>query len=143
MTIPEAAELVLQAAAYSVDNSNQRGRIYVLNMGEPVKITDLAKILISLAGLRPDKDIAITYTGLRPGEKLFEELFESDEENLPSEADGVIVATASHMPLDHIGRLVEQLEKTSEDRNVADSISILSIIVPTLTNKLVEQAKAS
>ena len=134
MTIPEAAELVLQAAAFSVDNSNQRGRIYVLDMGEPVKITDLAKILISLAGLRPDKDIEIKFTGLRPGEKLFEELFETDEENLPSGADGVIVATANLMELERITELVVALNFTAASGNVKSGINILAEIVPSLTN---------
>ncbi|MEP2703922.1 MAG: nucleoside-diphosphate sugar epimerase/dehydratase [Roseibium sp.] len=139
MTIPEASELVLQAAAFSVDNSNQRGRIYVLDMGDPVKITDLAKILISLSGLRPNKDIKIAFTGLRPGEKLFEELFDSDEENLPSGADGVIVATANLMSLEQIGSLANSLENTTRTGDVPLSINLLSEIVPSLTN---EQLKA-
>lgn len=142
MTIPEASELVLQAAAFSIDNSNQRGRIYVLDMGDPVKITDLAKILISLAGLRPEKDVELAFTGLRPGEKLFEELFESDEENLPSGADGVIVATANLMDLDKIGSLVGDLQVSTASGNVSLSIAHLSEIVPTLTNDKVERKQA-
>jgi O-antigen biosynthesis protein WbqV len=142
MTIPEASELVLQAAAFSVDNSNQRGRIYVLDMGDPVKITDLAKILISLAGLRPEKDIAVSFTGLRPGEKLFEELFESDEENLPSGADGVIVATANLMALDRISHLVTELEASTARGDGPRSIACLSEIVPTLTNDKLEKKQA-
>ncbi|MEP2757786.1 MAG: polysaccharide biosynthesis protein, partial [Hyphomicrobiales bacterium] len=142
MTIPEASELVLQAAAFSIDNSNQRGRIYVLDMGEPVKITDLAKILISLAGLRPEKDIALSFTGLRPGEKLFEELFESDEENLPSGADGVIVATANLMELEKIGFLVTELQTSSANGEIALSIAHLSEIVPTLTNEKQQKKQA-
>ena len=137
MTIPEASELVLQAAAFSVDNSNQRGRIYVLDMGEPVYITDLAKLLISISGLRPDKDISIEYTGLRPGEKLFEELFESDEENLPSGADGVFVATANLIDLQRIGPLVGSLERAVQGHEQRQSIEILTEIVPTLSNEQV------
>ncbi len=135
MTIPEASELVLQAAAFSVDNSNQRGRIYVLDMGEPVKITDLAKILISLAGLRPEKDIPISFTGLRPGEKLFEELFEADEENLPSGADGVIVATANLMELDWIQALIHNLENAIKAGNLIDGTKALVEIVPTFAKE--------
>lgn len=75
MTIPEASRLVMQAA--SLDNS---GRIYVLDMGKPVKIDDLARNLIKLSGFVPDKDIKIEYTGLRPGEKLYEELIMAEEE---------------------------------------------------------------
>lgn len=142
MTIPEASELVLQAAAFSVDNSNQRGRIYVLDMGDPVLITDLAKILISLAGLKPERDIAISYKGLRPGEKLFEELFESDEENLPSGADGVVVATARILTRTTLDGLIDQLETASRRGDFGQSIATLAEIVPTLTSDQLKDKSA-
>ena len=74
MTIPEAAQLVIQAGAMA-----KGGEIFILDMGEPVKIDDLARELIRLSGLEPDVDIKIKYTGLRPGEKLYEELLMSEE----------------------------------------------------------------
>ena len=74
MTIPEAVSLVLQAGYYA-----ESGFIYVLDMGEPVKIDTLARNLIRLSGLKPDTDIAIEYTGLRPGEKLYEEKLMDEE----------------------------------------------------------------
>ena len=93
MTIPEATQLVLQAAAAGIEQRRARGRIMVLDMGEPVRILDLARSMIVLAGLRPDQDIEIRFTGLRPGEKLFEELFDPTENPQPSGVDGVFVAS--------------------------------------------------
>src|SRR6185503_19691424 len=75
MTIREAVELVLQASALGTTANDVQGRLFVLDMGKPVKIIELARQMIRLAGLRPDVDVAIAYTGLRPGEKLYEELF--------------------------------------------------------------------
>ena len=102
MTIREAVELVLQATALGIRPSDQRGKVLVLDMGNPVKIADLARQIIRLAGLRPDEDIKIAYTGLRKGEKLFEELFTANEEILPSDADGVRLAKSQTVDLGHI-----------------------------------------
>lgn len=113
MTISEAVQLVLQAAAHGVARPDQRGKIFVLDMGPPVRIVDLARSMIVLAGLRPEIDISIRFTGLRPGEKLFEELFEADEQTEPSGADGVFVATARRMALSDIRKLVEGLEASA------------------------------
>lgn len=74
MTVSEAAQLVIQAGALA-----KGGEIFLLDMGEPVRIVDLARDLIKLSGFRPDLDIPIVYTGVRPGEKLFEELFTENE----------------------------------------------------------------
>ncbi len=100
MTVREAVELVLQASALGVQpGDQQRGKVMVLDMGQPVKIVDLARQMIRLAGLRPDEDIKIVFTGLRPGEKLYEELFSPTEELIPSGADGVRLAKAPTVEL--------------------------------------------
>ena len=87
MTIPEACELVLEAASMG-----QGGEVFVFDMGESVKIIDLAKKMITLSGLRVDKDIEIRYTGLRPGEKLYEELLNNDENTLPTHHPKILIA---------------------------------------------------
>jgi FlaA1/EpsC-like NDP-sugar epimerase len=84
MTIREAVQLVLQASALGAERPDMAGRIFVLDMGQPVKIADLARQMIRLAGLQPDRDIVLQFTGLRPGEKLFEELFHGEEQLEPT-----------------------------------------------------------
>ena len=106
MTIREAVELVLQASALGVQPGDQRGKVLVLDMGQPIKIADLARQMIRLAGLRPDDDVKIICTGLRPGEKLHEELFSNSEEILPSDADGVRIAKS---PTVELGQLQQSL----------------------------------
>ena len=88
MTIPEAVQLVIQAA----DLGGAPGEVFVLEMGEPVRIVDLARNMIALAGQEPDVDIAIEFTGPRPGEKIHEELFNADEEPRPTAADRIVRA---------------------------------------------------
>lgn len=127
MTIPEAVSLVLQAGAYA-----KGGEIFVLDMGEPVKILDLATNLIKLSGYRPGEDIEIKFTGLRPGEKMYEELL-MKEEGLKKTANKMIF----------IGKPIEfdaeqlkcQLEKLETDANseVADIRAEVKEIVPTYT----------
>ena len=97
MTIPEAVALVLQSITYA-----KGGEIFVLNMGEPVKIYDLAKSLIELSGLTLGKDIDITFTGLRPGEKLYEEIL-MDEENLEGTGhEKIFITEPMHFTMDDI-----------------------------------------
>ncbi|MBF0562835.1 MAG: polysaccharide biosynthesis protein, partial [Alphaproteobacteria bacterium] len=102
MTVREAVELVLEASSLGAVEGRYRGRIFVLDMGQPVLIADLARQMIRLAGLRPEVDVKIVYTGLRPGEKLFEEIFHGAEPPVPTERGGILVATArasEHRPL--------------------------------------------
>jgi FlaA1/EpsC-like NDP-sugar epimerase len=106
MTIPEAVQLVIQAGALG-----QGGEIFVLDMGEPVKIVDLARDMIILSGLRPERDIKIEFTGLRPGEKLYEELF-SDRENFAvTRHERIFVAPDTAFDEVEIGQELEVLGK--------------------------------
>jgi O-antigen biosynthesis protein WbqV len=128
MTIHEAASLVLQAAALPVA-AGETG-IYVLDMGEPVKIEDLARQMIRLHGLRPDKDIRIIHTGLRPGEKLYEEIFYAAEDVRPTAADGVLAARALIRPWPELEGPVETLLATAAARDEAGVLERLKGLVP-------------
>jgi FlaA1/EpsC-like NDP-sugar epimerase len=120
MTIPEAVQLVLQAVVLG-----RSGEVLMLNMGEPVKIVDLAKELIRLSGYEVNKDIDIVFTGLRPGEKLFEELFIEGEEYEPTQHEKLLVVkNASRIIPDNMNVVVEALCK-SADKNDGDSIMFL------------------
>ncbi|MFC3303859.1 UDP-N-acetylglucosamine 4,6-dehydratase family protein [Parvularcula lutaonensis] len=101
MTTQEAAKLVLKAASLESENGvlSNDGRIFVLDMGDPIKIVTLAERMIEAAGLRPYKDIDITFTKLRPGEKLFEEIFHSLEKLLETGTDGVLLASPTMIDL--------------------------------------------
>lgn len=107
MLIPEAVQLVLQAASIG-----QGGEIFVLDMGEPMKIADLARNLIVLSGYEPDKDIKLEYIGLRPGEKLYEELFDKSEDVSLTKASKVFMAMSKDLPdrasITKFGNLLEQ-----------------------------------
>ena len=109
MTIPEAVELVLQGAAFGVDHTSWAGAILVLDMGEPVAIVDLARRMISLAGLVPDKDIKIEFTGVRSGEKLHEELFDENETLETTDVPGIRLARSLVQDLDSMRALRDEL----------------------------------
>lgn len=131
MTIPEASRLVLQAA--SLDDS---GRIYVLDMGKPVKIDDLARNLIRLSGYIPDKDIKIEYTGLRPGEKLYEELIMAEEKESMKLVFGnkIFVTAPVEMDYNEFNKNLDKLYKAAYDEpeRVRD---IIKKIVPNFNPK--------
>jgi FlaA1/EpsC-like NDP-sugar epimerase len=105
MTIPEASQLVLQAGALG-----QRGEIFVLDMGQPVRILDLARDLILLSGLRPDVDIPIVFTGLRPGEKLYEELSIKGENMLPTRHPKIAIWKTIAAPASRVQKMIDELE---------------------------------
>ncbi len=128
MTIPESVQLVLQAGAMA-----QGGEIFVLDMGEPVKIVDLARNLIKLSGYEPDEDIKIEFTGLRPGEKLFEELL-LEEEGLQSTTNNkIFVAKPIYIDFDLLKREIDCLMK-SASRNEKSVFEYIKVIVPTYKN---------
>jgi O-antigen biosynthesis protein WbqV len=131
MTVQEAANLVLQAAALPA--APGEAGIYVLDMGEPVKIEDLARQMIRLHGLRPDVDIQIIHTGLRPGEKLFEEIFYSAEDVQPTAADGVLAARAQVLPWSDLQGPVEALLKVAAARDEAAVLAGLVALEPAFT----------
>lgn len=110
MTIPEAAQLVIQAGAMA-----KGGEIFILDMGKPVKIVDLAKDLIRLSGFEPDKDIKIEYTGLRPGEKLYEELLMAEEGLKKTENEKIYIGRPLGLSYDEVLLRVKALEKCLGD----------------------------
>ncbi|MGQ7793495.1 polysaccharide biosynthesis protein [Faunimonas sp. B44] len=130
MTIREAAELVLQAAVHGLGHPDERGRILVLDMGEPVRIVELARMLIALSGFRPDVDIAIAYTGLRPGEKLFEELFDPEEATAATSTAGVFVASPRLFPREALMSALRRIEDAARADDVEEVRQILGAIVP-------------
>ena len=125
MTIPEAAQLVLQASAM-----DRGGEIFVLDMGQPVKILDLARNLIILSGLRPEQDIKIVFTGLRPGEKLREELASQDELVLPTGHDKIRVFSGPEVSPGWIKRNLQVLAQACVTRDVAQLILTLKDVAP-------------
>ncbi len=124
MTIPEAVQLVLQAGAMA-----EGGEIFVLDMGEPVKIYDLAKNLIKLSGFEPDVDIKIEFTGLRPGEKLYEELLLAEEGIQATKNNKIFVAQPLHSDMAILRREIDCL-KDIISRNADEAREYMKVIVP-------------
>ncbi|MFD3156161.1 polysaccharide biosynthesis protein [Haloimpatiens sp. FM7330] len=130
MTIPEAAQLVIQAGGMA-----QGGEIFVLDMGEPVKIVDLAKELITLSGLQPEKDIKIEYTGLRPGEKLYEELLMNELALTSTKHDKIFVEKPMESDINYIEQCIEQFKDAVKQDNEA-IFNIMEEKVPTYKRKI-------
>jgi FlaA1/EpsC-like NDP-sugar epimerase len=125
MTIPEACQLVLQASTMG-----KGGEIFVLDMGEPVRIVDLARDLILLSGLRPEHDIKIEFSGIRPGEKLFEEINVEDEDLLPTHHQKIRVFAGAMKPWDQIGTQLTRLRRCCECGDAGEVVTMLRDMVP-------------
>ncbi|RPH31355.1 polysaccharide biosynthesis protein, partial [bacterium] len=125
MTIPEASQLVLQASTMG-----NGGEIFVLDMGVPVKIVDLARNLILLSGLRPDQDIKIEFTGIRPGEKLYEELNSLEEDTLPTPHEKIKIFAGNGLPSAGMESYIETLRDICAHRDLSALILTLKEIAP-------------
>lgn len=130
MTIREAVELTLVSAASGLKPDTSHGEIFVLNMGRPIKIVDLAERMIRLAGLEPYKDIDITFVGKRPGEKLFEELFDFSETPLECDIPGVSVARPEGVQISKLRATILKLEKAASQGDDLQAKQLLMGLVP-------------
>jgi O-antigen biosynthesis protein WbqV len=134
MTVREAVGLVLQASVLSVSGaslpSGENGGIFVLDMGEPVKIVDLARQMIRLAGLQPEQDIEIRFTGLRPGEKLYEELFHGKEPPIPTGYPGLLMASPRTADPAIVARAIEEIGHACRGGQVKLALTLLGRLVP-------------
>jgi FlaA1/EpsC-like NDP-sugar epimerase len=129
MTIPEAVQLVLQAAVLG-----QGGEVFMLDMGEPVKIVDLARDLIELSGLELGRDIDIEFTGIRPGEKLYEELFLPDERYEPTPHEKILnVRSATQVVAEEIRALIHDAQRAVNEDDDALAIRVLCRLAPEFT----------
>lgn len=129
MTVNEAVQLILQSTAQALQGNVCRGRIFVLDMGEPVKIIDIARRMIRLAGLEPNRDVAIDIVGLRPGEKLYEELFDESEERLPSVVPGIFEAEPVSVSRAVLDRMFDRLALAASR---GDAVMVRSLVADIL-----------
>lgn len=125
MTIPEACQLVLEAGSMG-----KGGEIYIFDMGKPVKIIDLATKMIKLAGMEPEKDIEIKVVGLRPGEKLYEELLNDSSTTLPTHHEKIMIAQDIHEDYEYITQQIEQLKGFASSYLILDAVATMKKIVP-------------
>ena len=125
MTIPEACRLVMEAATMSSGN-----QIFVFDMGESVKIDDLARRMIQLAGFIPDEDIQIEYTGLRPGEKLYEEVLANSENTIPTIHERIRIAKVREYDYLQASSVVEELDRLSREVLVPEMVRLMKSFVP-------------
>ncbi len=130
MTIPEACRLVLEAGTMG-----QGGEIFVFDMGKSVKIVELAKKMIRLSGFKPNEDIEIKFTGLRPGEKLYEELLNDLENTLPTHHEKIMIAKVRENNYDRVGMKIGELQQRLATQNKNEVVYQMKIIVPEFKSK--------
>src|SRR5260221_11984201 len=117
MTIREACDLVIMAATHALAPVRPDVSIYVLNMGQPIKIVELAERMIRLSGLQPGHDIEIAFTGMRPGERLNEILFANEEPPIEIGIAGIMAAQPSQPPITTLRKWIEELQQAIEADN--------------------------
>lgn len=130
MTIPEACRLVMEAATMTDGN-----QIFVFDMGESVKIDDLARRMIKLSGFKPDKDIMVEYSGLRPGEKLYEEVLSNKENTIPTDHDRIMIAKVRNYDYDNAKEVADELERLSRIVEIPDMVRLMKRTVPEFKSK--------
>ncbi|TDB59863.1 polysaccharide biosynthesis protein [Arundinibacter roseus] len=130
MTIPEACQLVLEAGAMG-----HGGDVFVFDMGEPVKIEDLARRMIQLSGFVADRDIKITYSGLRPGEKLYEELLGNHEQNLPTHHPKILIARLQVVSFQQIQETLLHLRTALKTGDADAMVTLLKTVIPEYISK--------
>ena len=125
MTIPEAARLVIKASGMG-----KGGEIFILDMGEPVRIVDLARSLIQLSGHVPDADIKIEFTGLRPGEKMYEELLMDQETTIPTDDSRIMISGGEEICYEEVAAKLDSLDNAMKGTD-QDCIRIIEETIPT------------
>jgi FlaA1/EpsC-like NDP-sugar epimerase len=125
MTIPEACCLVMEAGTLG-----DGGEIFIFDMGKPVKILELARNMIRLAGYTPEKDIQIIFTGLRPGEKLYEELLNQKETTIPTANKKIMVARVREFDYDTVSKEIDRLIETSRLTKPFTTVTQMKKLVP-------------
>lgn len=138
MTIPEACLLVIEAGVMG-----QGGEIFVFDMGKPVKIVDLARKIIKLSGKEPDKDIKIEYTGLRPGEKLYEELLSSAESTRPTYHEKILIADVRQYDFATVEKKVDRLINSARLHYTLETVLLMKDIVPEFISNNIVYEKAN
>ncbi|WP_247717968.1 polysaccharide biosynthesis protein [Qipengyuania proteolytica] len=129
MTVREAVQLILQSSSSALAKDLERGTIFVLDMGKPVRIVDLAYRLIAQYGLEPGVDVPVKFIGLRPGEKLYEELFDDCEEEIPSQIKGIFEARSHPIPLPFINKSIDRLRDAIQRNDPAEAERIAHHLV--------------